>query len=208
MENRMKAGISSLALTAFVLLASAGMAHAADNDMRQVWRDSEGQIVRNSTGNCVRSRWIMNEDPCNGAAAAHTIIAEEDRTVYFAFNRAEISPESKKRLDSLAPRLNAAKDIEAAEIIGFADRIGTVSYNEALSKKRALAVRDYLVAHGLVKPSETEVRWVGKSQPSANCADDLPRAQLITCLQPDRKATVEIEFNGKHAADASSADDE
>ena len=204
----MNAGRLSLALTVFVLLASTGVARATNSDYRQVWRDSEGVIVRNSTGTCVRSIWITDEDPCGvpGEVVHHTSINKEDRTVYFAFNRAEISPESKKRLDSLAPRLNDAKDIQGAEIIGFADRIGTDSYNQSLSKKRADAVRDYLVAHGLIKPSKTKVRWVGKSEPTADCSNDLSRPQLIDCLQPDRKATVEINFYG--GSDADSADAE
>lgn len=182
-----------------VLGAFSGIAHADDD--RQVWRDSDGEIVHNSWGACVRSRWAINEDPCAGpqpvawqqpAPPPRTIISEEQRTVYFGFNKSNLTPEAKSRLDTLANQLTAAGDVEGARIVGYADRIGTTSYNERLSKKRADTVRAYLISEGFVKPSETETHWVGKTEPTASCSADLPHAQLVQCLQPDRKVSVEL----------------
>jgi outer membrane protein OmpA-like peptidoglycan-associated protein len=96
------------------------------------------------------------------------------------------------RLNTLADRLNSAGDVEGARVVGYADRIGTVSYNEKLSRKRAEAVRDYLIARGVVNSSVTKTRWVGKSEPTADCPKNMTRVQVIDCLQPDRKVEVEI----------------
>lgn len=131
-----------LLLAGIVLLASATAARA-DVDDRQVWRDTEGEIVHNTWGNCVRSRWILDYDPCGAPQPEkitlrpepHTIIAQEARTIYFAFDKAELSPEAMTKLNTLADQLSTADDITGAKIVGYADRIGTVSYNEALSKK-------------------------------------------------------------------------
>jgi outer membrane protein OmpA-like peptidoglycan-associated protein len=135
----------------------------------------------------------------HGAAATTPGAADRgrngDRTVYFGFNKAGLRGEARNKLDSLAGRLNAATDVTGARIVGYADRIGSVSYNENLSRRRAENVRAYLINHGLVKPSVTETRWVGKSEPSTHCSKYLPRAQLIQCLQPDRKVQVDIEYN-------------
>jgi len=188
----MKTGKALLILTGVIALTSVISPTRAE-DRRQVWRDSEGQIVHDTEGTCVRSRWIIDHDPC-ATEAQHTVIAQADRTVYFAFNKADLSPEAKEKLDTLAHRLMDADDIQGARIVGYADRIGTASYNKALSKKRAEAVRNYLVGQGLLKPSKTETQWVGKSKPSANCSNNQSHAELIECLQPDRKVTVEIDY--------------
>jgi len=195
-----------LALSGFLLLATVGMTHA--DDYRDVVRSTDGQIVHvTSSGTCVRTKWMNNYDACSSGqlpVVEHTVIAKEDRTVYFGFDKADLTPESMARLDTLAERLNSAADVEGARVVGYADRIGTVSYNDKLSKKRAIAVRDYLVAHGVTNASVTKTRWVGKSKPSANCDKDMRRVQLIDCLQPDRRVEVEIVYHaethkpGKH----------
>jgi len=180
-----------LVLAGMVTLASMGTARA--DDYRLVWRDSEGMIVHNTYGNCVRSRWITDRDACGGAVI-HTIIAQADRTVYFAFNKSDLTDESKEHLNTLAGKLMSADDVEGAQIVGYADRIGTVSYNLALSKKRAETVRSYLISRGFLKDSVTKTRWVGKSQPATSCPKDLKKPALVDCLQPDRKVVVEIVY--------------
>ncbi len=193
-----------LFLSGVLLLTSAGVANADDN--RQVWRDTEGAIVHNSWGTCVRGNWDVDHDPCAESQIVEitqqeppppqprTVIAQEDRTLYFDFNKSVLTPEDIQKLNSLDQKINSADDIQAAQVVGYADRIGTASYNQKLSEKRAEAVRSYMIAHGLLKPSSTETRWVGKSQPSAECPASLPREQMIQCLQPDRKVTVEIQY--------------
>jgi OOP family OmpA-OmpF porin len=185
-----------------MLLGSfAGVAHA--NDEREVWTTSDGEIVQNSWGNCVRSRWSSNDDACAPPTVVtlqqpqpqpHTIVAEADRTIFFGFNKADLTTESKSRLDTLANQLTSADDVEGAKIVGYADRIGTTSYNGMLSKKRADAVREYLIGRGFVKPSVTDVRWVGKSEPTATCPNNLSHQQLVDCLQPDRRVAVELRY--------------
>jgi len=186
-------GKKSLLLVAgFVTLVSASTARA--DDYRQVWHDTEGTIVHNTYGNCVRSRWITDQDAC-APGAIHTVIAQEDRTVYFVFNKAELTEEGKAHLNTLADKLMSADDVQGADIVGYADRIGTSSYNLALSKKRAEAVRSYLISRGFLKASVTKTRWVGKSEPTANCPKDLKKPALVDCLQPDRKVVVEIVYH-------------
>jgi outer membrane protein OmpA-like peptidoglycan-associated protein len=188
-------------LAGFSLLLASGNA-LADESLRQVWHDSEDQIVHNTWGTCVRSRWDVNGDPCAPPAvvvyqpppAPRTIIAEADRTVYFPFNVASLTPDSQQKLSELAQRINSASDIQSAQVIGYADRIGTTSYNEALSKKRAETVRDYLIGHNVITQQETMTRWVGKSESNTQCPGKLTHEQLTQCLSPDRKASVELKY--------------
>lgn len=198
----MKRHNTLLTLTILTVMLPAGA--RADQDTRQVWRDSEAQIVHNTWGNCVRGNWENSVDVCGAPppevvtyippSPPRTIIAEADRTVYFPFNVASLTPESQQKLDSLAQRINSASDVQDAQVVGFADRIGTTSYNEALSKKRAEGVRNYLIGHNVVTENETITRWVGKKESNTQCPGKLSHEQLIQCLAPDRKVTVELKY--------------
>lgn len=187
-----------LVLTALLLVGSAGMTSAAA-DCRDVVRDTEGQIVHSTDGNCVRTTWMTDQDLCGPRCAkqwhgTRVALTQEERTVYFAFNRATLSPEAKERLDTLAEVLKSDQSVKEAKVVGYADRIGSVSYNDRLSQKRAEAVRDYLITRGYTNARVTETRWVGKSKPSTNCPATEKRPQLIECLQRDRRVEVEIEY--------------
>ncbi len=180
----------------FALFALASVTAQADD--RQVWRTTTGTVVRvRSSGTCVRQNSHV-QDPCAPQPAAEivvrTIIAKEERTVYFDFNKAVLRPEAKAKLDALAEKVRVAHDIEGVNIAGFADRMGSVSYNEALSKKRAAAVRKYLVSRKVVNANVVKTRWYGEKEPSAKCPTNLTREQLIQCLQPDRKVQIDIVY--------------
>jgi len=172
-------------------------------DAREVVRDeSSGTVARSTSGACIRTKWMTNADECATQtyvapqAVVHRAasLSREERTVYFGFNQASISPDMKQRLDTLAGVLRSDNQVKGARIVGYADRIGNPGYNEKLSKKRAENVKNYLVARGIINTTTADTRWLGASDPSADCPSDLKRAALIQCLQPDRRVEVEIDF--------------
>ncbi|MBV8938604.1 MAG: OmpA family protein [Alphaproteobacteria bacterium] len=200
MHSIQKRYFLALAATAMTLSTPA---IAAEADNRDVVHDSGGHIVVNSFGNCVRTKWMSDADACGAApppkavaapAPMHATIAKEDRTVYFPFNKSALTPESRTKLNSLANTLKSDKQVKEARIFGYADRIGSVSYNDKLSKKRAETVRNYLESRGFVNSRVTETRWFGKSEPKTDCPNNLSRKDLIACLQPDRRVEVEIDY--------------
>lgn len=171
----------------------------AQTDTRDVVRDHNGTIVRNTWGYCVRTKWNIGTDPCAPAVAPAVVrqripIANEDRTVYFEFNKATLMASEKTKLDNLANTLKSDKQVKEATVFGYADRIGTTSYNDKLSQKRAQTVSNYLISRGFTNARVTETRWFGESQPATQCPDSLGRAELIRCLQKDRRVEVEIEY--------------
>jgi outer membrane protein OmpA-like peptidoglycan-associated protein len=82
----------------------------------------------------------------------------------FDFDRAEIRPEAAPALTEVARHVAAAT--RKAMIEGHTDAKGTDSYNQALSERRAQAVRTALVALGLPE-TRLAVRGFGKSRPVA-----------------------------------------
>jgi OmpA-OmpF porin, OOP family len=105
--------------------------------------------------------------------------------------RDEMLPGGKERLAAVATRLKNYQSIATLSIGGYTDRLGTDEYNNALSQRRAATVLDYLVSLG-VNSSKVEAIGRGENQPVTQCSDKLARAQLITCLQPDRRVTIEV----------------
>lgn len=64
--------------------------------------------------------------------------------VLFAFDRADLTPAAKDRLDAVAARLRANATGRRVAIDGHTDSKGSTAYNKALSRRRAEAVRKAL----------------------------------------------------------------
>ncbi len=106
--------------------------------------------------------------------------------------RDEMLPGGKERLAAVANRLKTYQSIATLSIAGHTDRLGSDQYNDPLSARRAATVLDYLASLG-VKAAKSEAMGRGEREPvTTQCSDKLPRAQLITCLQPDRRVTIEV----------------
>jgi outer membrane protein OmpA-like peptidoglycan-associated protein len=93
------------------------------------------------------------------------------QSIEFEFDSARIRPTSYPVLDSVVKALVDNADIELLEIQGHTDERGDDAYNLALSDRRAAAVRDYLVAHGIA-PSRLVARGYGETRPVAPGHDE------------------------------------
>jgi outer membrane protein OmpA-like peptidoglycan-associated protein len=118
------------------------------------------------------------------------------REVLFGFDRAELDGEGRKRLDDLAQALLGSAFPRSVLIIGHADRLGSAAYNEQLSARRAQAVRDALIEKG-VPARLLRVHSKGDSVPltAGRCGavgGAEAKQTLIACLQPDRRAEIEL----------------
>ena len=112
----------------------------------------------------------------------------------FGFDTATVRPEGRAELDKFTGQL-AGTTYDAITVEGHTDRKGSDAYNQTLSTERAESVKAYLVNSGKVDPAKISAVGKGESMPvtsAADCSDKLPRAQLITCLQPDRRVDVEV----------------
>ncbi len=183
--------LCGIALSAALTLSAPAQAHNNGDAFSPV-RDARGAPVRSMLSNqCVLTRWPGMEGECLGT---YRHIALEDRTVYFEFNKAYLTPKAKAKLDSLTGILRNEKNIKSLSIVGYADRIGSRKYNAALSKKRALSVRAYLRSQGFNNVNVARIRWLGEDRPTTSCPGDLTRGELIACLQPDRRVEVEVNY--------------
>ncbi len=117
--------------------------------------------------------------------------------VLFDFNKATLKPGAFAELDKVVASIKD-KDVQLVLITGHTDRIGSVSYNQKLSERRAAAVKDYFVSKGIAA-DRLQAVGKGKSQPvSTGCVGNRKTPKLVACLQPDRR--VEIESNVQQPA--------
>jgi len=94
--------------------------------------------------------------------------------VTFEFDSATISTASTAKLNEAATILKRKTGLKV-EVAGHTDSKGNDNYNMGLSERRAQAVADYLIAHG-VNGSNLTIMGYGETQPVADNATDAGRA--------------------------------
>lgn len=122
--------------------------------------------------------------------------------VLFAFGKAELKPEGMQALESLYQQIVDVKPKDgSAVVMGYTDRIGSDTNNQALSEARASTVANFLIGKGL-PADKVSIQGNGESNPvTGNQCDAVKaRAALIDCLAPDRR--VEIRVTGVQDAAA------
>jgi OOP family OmpA-OmpF porin len=103
--------------------------------------------------------------------------------VFFDFDKSVLKPEGKARLDELVGKLGGTT-LEVIIAIGHTDSVGGDTYNQALSVRRAEAVKAYLVSKG-IEPNRIYTEGKGKTQPIASNSTDAGRAK-------NRRTEIEI----------------
>jgi OOP family OmpA-OmpF porin len=107
----------------------------------------------------------------------------------FGFDSAKLGPNQPK-LDEVASTMQSNPDIASVTIVGYTDRIGSPTYNQKLSEKRANAVKSYLQGKGVAEGRLTAV-GKGEADPVVECKDEKKRPALIKCLEPNRRVEIQ-----------------
>jgi len=115
--------------------------------------------------------------------------------VLFDFDKSDIKPEGRSKLDDLAGKMKTI-NLEVVIAIGHTDSIGTDVYNQKLSVRRAEAVKKYLSSKG-VEGNRIYTEGKGEKQPVSGdkckgMGEDRKNKKLIDCLQPDRRVEIEV----------------
>lgn len=96
--------------------------------------------------------------------------------IYFEFGSSVIKSESHSVLNQVAQVLTTRSDYKALKVEGHTDNIGSEAFNLTLSKKRAQAVRKYLMNKG-IKGEKVIAEGYGKSKPIATNTTEEGRAE-------------------------------
>jgi len=189
------------AFVATAALATAAVAQNVDN-----WRNASGDVWKNASGDCWRNaNWTpATAAPGCGApvaapaaapapapraaAPAAAPVAAATKVTYaadafFDFDKAVVKPAGKTKLDDLVSKV---KDINLEVIIavGHTDSVGSDTYNQKLSVRRAEAVKAYLVSKGIEK-NRIYTEGKGEKQPVASNKTNEGRAK-------NRRVEIEV----------------
>ncbi len=217
----MKKSIKLSALLATLLLT--GNAFAANDGYAN--NQTGSPVVKNAYGECWRlpttydkardglvecgdreaAKPVPAPAPKPAPAPAPVVVAPKPQTVIktvslsaeglFGFNSAQIVA-GNQQLEALVSSLKADKLLKSVAVEGHTDYLGSEKFNQALSEKRANAVKDYFVAAGV--PAD-KVTAVGKGETEAKLTAECTakkfkkRADLIACLAGDRRFDVTVE---------------
>jgi outer membrane protein OmpA-like peptidoglycan-associated protein len=109
------------------------------------------------------------------------VTLESDRvrlrgSVHFDYDKAVIKPESFPLLDEVVGVLSKNPQLKHVRVEGHTDNKGTAAYNLDLSRRRAAAVAEYLVQHGIDRKRLVSAGY-GFERPIADNATALGRAK-------------------------------
>jgi outer membrane protein OmpA-like peptidoglycan-associated protein len=96
-------------------------------------------------------------------------IEQMELALYFEFNQFNITAEAAMEIERVKDILNKNPTYRL-KITTHTDSRGSESYNQKLSEKRALSVREFMISKG-IDPSRLQAEGKGSSQPKINCED-------------------------------------
>lgn len=117
-----------------------------------------------------------------------------DSQLLFDFGKSNLKESNKDDLKKLANTLKEYPDTNLL-IVGHTDNVGTESFNQSLSKKRAGSVSKELAYAGLGK-NRLKVKGLGETQPKESNVSDAGRTQ-------NRRVEIAIYANKKMKSEAS-----
>ena len=190
MKNVYRIGGLASSIAVGLLFANTVLAHEAGIVNESYVGDSKHHYITDSSGNCVRTSSWKAEDmtvDCGAEPPVAKMAVPPPAPVYekmtvsaealFDHDKSVLKPEGKAALHELDEAIKAkGARVVDIDVIGHTDSDGTEEYNQALSERRAQAVRDYMVSEG-VDASIIDVSGQGESNPVASNATKEGRAE-------------------------------
>ncbi|TMV64657.1 peptidoglycan-associated lipoprotein Pal [Thioclava sp. BHET1] len=169
--------------TALVLVAALGLA-ACNNPNKYAngggaGADGMGGYGANGAGG-INSQDLG--DPNNPRSPAY-FNQTVGNVVHFIVDQSTLNPQAQQILDGQAQWLNRNADFRII-IEGNADERGTEEYNLALGARRAAAVQEYLISHGVAAGRIKTISY-GKERPVATCPEE-------ACFEQNRRAVTVV----------------
>lgn len=164
------------------LAAAASASDNWTNSAGEVWKSGAGEVcLRNGSwtpataaagcGNLIAGGAAAGAAGASGktGASAGTVASQKvsyKADAFFDFDKSVLKAEGKAALNDIVAKLQGVS-LEVVIAVGHTDSIGTDAYNLALSKRRAAAVKAYLVSKG-VDAARVYTEGKGEKQPIAD----------------------------------------
>lgn len=167
--------IRSATLAAVLTTLAAGAATAQTTLYYREGERVEPQDVRRILDNVApRTRSIRLLNDAGNERASPAPMAARDEApsalslpVRFEFDSSVISPSAREQLDALAEGIKLLPAERIVAIEGHTDAAGTEAYNQVLSRRRAAAVKHYLVERHGIPAGRLRTSGYGERRPIA-----------------------------------------
>jgi outer membrane protein OmpA-like peptidoglycan-associated protein len=172
----------NLLLCSLSLMLSAGTARAEDPSLDEMVCALDPQCAMPFTDRRVR-----------GVTATPSVRppGSFDITLNFPFDSAELTSESRTKLDRVAKALTDSSTSKFDIIIsGHTDARGAADYNQLLSERRAQAVRQFLITERGIDPKRLVAKGYGKTE-------------LLLPSDPNNDLNRRVQFRNSNYATAS-----
>lgn len=113
---------------------------------------------------------------CLAGLLPYTFADIAKSTVYFEHDKVDFTPQTRARLNQIRDYLKADKTLDLMLIEGHTDSMGGRWFNQQLGKRRAEAVRDYLLQSGIDAKRVQTVTY-GERKPAADNKSEYGRAK-------------------------------
>lgn len=135
---------------------------------------------------------VYQEESVGDVTTYQSVTVNAEARPLFAFDKSNVQSDEQYKLEGFVSELSGA-EFETVWVVGHADRIGTVEYNQGLSERRANAVKAFLVRLGI---ADDKINTSGRSElmpvtTEAEC-NGMRGNALIECFQPDRRVEVSV----------------
>ena len=196
-HDRLRADTAGMQCAAARLAcAEVELVHAGNEIRQGGWRHASPyiQIAEDLTEEagkmaeqCVAQPAAPVQKPVPAEAPDAPVQMKAEVDVRFRFDRsgaADILPEDRPRLQAF---------VDMLKLVGHTDRLGNRAYNERLSMRRAVTVRNELQRLGVNVPMSVEARGATEDFSSGCRRQGEGLENTVQCLQPDRRVTIELE---------------
>ncbi len=174
---------------AIFAVVAATMSGTAKADSRDVVRDINNNVIKNTFDNCVRTKWdSTGQDACGAPVAEEprpvaqaepakkAIIRSRSYLVFFDFDKATLTESALEIIQKANAEAEKNTGAVSFSLTGHADRSGSDAYNLKLSKRRVDAVTQELVKLGSDR-QQIETNAKGESEPLVPTPDGVKEPQ-------------------------------
>lgn len=169
-----------LTIAAAVISAAIPTLSSAHDYSNSIVLDARGNAVTTKDGKCVTHDFPQaTNNECLGktVSLSDRSISELSipNVVYFGFDKSGLDSRGSEVVSAIAEGLNTLGGSYNVTLSGHADTVASGSYNEALSAKRASAVKAALIAEG-VNASSITTKALGESSNAVPTGNNVPEA--------------------------------